>query len=63
MKKQHPLVKDSCVYNLFAVVCHHGHINTGHYTCFTQSRQGEWFKFDDSKVSVASKLEVLSSDA
>ncbi|EPS95951.1 hypothetical protein FOMPIDRAFT_152388 [Fomitopsis schrenkii] len=47
-------------YDLFAVVCHEGQIDNGHYTCFARS-QDEWYRFDDDKVSHSSLRACLSS--
>ncbi|TFY67823.1 hypothetical protein EVJ58_g1380 [Rhodofomes roseus] len=49
-------------YDLFAVVCHEGQINNGHYTCFARS-QDEWYRFDDDKVSHSSLRACLSSQS
>ncbi|KZT73568.1 cysteine proteinase [Daedalea quercina L-15889] len=47
-------------YELFAVVCHEGQINNGHYTCFARS-QDEWYRFDDDKMSHSSLRACLNS--
>ena len=39
-----------------------GKMDAGHYICYCQ-RDGQWFKFDDSKVTVASEKTVLDADA
>ncbi|CDK28600.1 unnamed protein product [Kuraishia capsulata CBS 1993] len=46
-------------YELFAVVCHIGSVNTGHYICYVKSREGKWFKFDDAVVTLVPSEEVL----
>lgn len=49
-------------YDLNAVVVHHGKMNAGHYICFCR-RDEQWFKFDDSKVTLASEAQVLQAEA
>ncbi|KAI9787723.1 MAG: hypothetical protein M1839_000254 [Geoglossum umbratile] len=50
------------MYDLLGVIVHMGTIDTGHYISF--AREGhQWFRFDDSKVTLASEQEVLSADA
>ncbi|KAK9366325.1 hypothetical protein V1509DRAFT_569010 [Lipomyces kononenkoae] len=55
--------KKSYIYELFGVVCHHGKINTGHYTCSMKNREGLWFNFDDAMVTLSSEKQVLKSNA
>ncbi|KAI1760921.1 ubiquitin carboxyl-terminal hydrolase [Hypoxylon sp. FL1150] len=63
-----PEVKDSqelsrsCTYDLLSVVEHVGEIDTGHYV--TYSRVGDqWFSFNDHRVELAKKSDVLGSQA
>jgi ubiquitin carboxyl-terminal hydrolase 22/27/51 len=49
-------------YDLSCVVVHVGTIDAGHYICYCR-RDDQWFKFDDSKVTLASEAQVLSSEA
>ena len=67
----------SCTFDLLSVVVHVGEIDTGHYvsycrvgdqvrfffsvrwTCYTNTRQ--WFAFNDHKVELAQKSDVLNS--
>jgi len=52
----------SCTYDLLSVVEHVGEIDTGHYV--TYCRVGEqWFSFNDHKVELAKKSDVLGSRA
>lgn len=51
------------VYELFAMVHHHGLVNTGHYIALIKSSSGQWLKFDDSVVSYASQEEVKNTKA
>ncbi|RDX57434.1 cysteine proteinase [Lentinus brumalis] len=49
-------------YDLFAVVCHEGGIDNGHYTCFARS-QDEWYRYDDDKVTHSTLSACLNSQA
>ncbi|KAK8013367.1 Ubiquitin carboxyl-terminal hydrolase [Apiospora marii] len=52
----------SCTYDLMSVVVHVGEIDTGHYVSYC--RVGEqWFAFNDHRVELATKSEVLSAKA
>lgn len=45
----------SSLYNLYAVVVHLDIINaafSGHYVCYVKIFNGEWFRIDDSTVSL-----------
>ncbi|SZF03945.1 unnamed protein product [Blumeria hordei] len=51
-----------CTYELQSVVVHVGELKKGHYVSY--SRVGnQWFKFNDHKVTLAMKSEVLSAEA
>ena len=49
-------------YDLSTVVVHTGKIDGGHYYCYAR-RDDQWFKFDDSKVTLASEAQVLEAEA
>jgi ubiquitin carboxyl-terminal hydrolase 22/27/51 len=49
-------------FDLSTVVVHHGKINAGHYICYCR-RDDQWFKFDDSKVTLATEAQVLDAEA
>ncbi|KAI0342806.1 cysteine proteinase [Trametopsis cervina] len=49
-------------YDLFAVVCHEGSIDNGHYTCFTR-HQDEWYRYDDDKVTHSTLGACLASQS
>ncbi|ODV82430.1 cysteine proteinase [Suhomyces tanzawaensis NRRL Y-17324] len=51
------------VYELFALVCHIGSVNTGHYIVLIKNGAGQWFKFDDSVITLVSQDEVTTSNA
>ncbi|KAI0464451.1 hypothetical protein LJB42_002066 [Komagataella kurtzmanii] len=50
-------------YQLFAIVIHIGSVNTGHYICIIKNRDGNWFKFDDSRITLVSQDYVSKSNA
>lgn len=50
-------------YELFAVVCHIGSVNTGHYVVVVKNNEGQWFKFDDSMVTLMAAEQVLQLKA
>lgn len=49
-------------YDLFCVVCHQGHIDNGHYTCYSRY-QDEWYHFDDDKITPSTLGACLKSQA
>lgn len=51
------------IYELFTVVSHIGSVNTGHYIVIVKTGDGQWFKFDDSVVSLISQEEVMKTNA
>lgn len=51
------------VYELFAIVNHVGLVNTGHYIALVKNSTGQWFKFDDSVISLISHEEVQATNA
>lgn len=39
-------------YDLTAVICHHGTVGGGHYTCYAKHEPtGNWFEYDDQSVT------------
>ncbi|KAH8415967.1 hypothetical protein KR222_005425, partial [Zaprionus bogoriensis] len=39
-------------YNLCSVICHHGTVGGGHYTCYARNTlNGRWYEFDDQFVT------------
>ncbi|CDQ75171.1 ubiquitin carboxyl-terminal hydrolase 2 isoform X1 [Oncorhynchus mykiss] len=54
----------NAVYNLYAVSNHSGTTMGGHYTAYCRNpTSGEWYTFNDSRVSPMSSSQVRSSDA
>ena len=53
----------STVYDLYGVVNHFGSLNGGHYTAFGKGIDGNWYNYNDSSVSNASKKELTSPAA
>jgi hypothetical protein len=51
------------VYDLYAVTNHFGSLNGGHYTAYGKNINGEWYNFNDSSVSNASRERIQSSAA
>ncbi|KAG8487800.1 hypothetical protein CXB51_018629 [Gossypium anomalum] len=57
---------DTNVYKLYAVVVHLDMLNAsffGHYICYTQDYNGNWYRIDDCKVMRVELAEVLSQVA
>ncbi|KAK3941177.1 putative ubiquitin carboxyl-terminal hydrolase 8 [Diplogelasinospora grovesii] len=52
----------SCTYDLLSVVVHVGEIDTGHYVSYCRVGD-QWFAFNDHKVELASKSDVLGARA
>eukprot|EP00756_Hemistasia_phaeocysticola_P036752 Hpha_TRINITY_DN16658_c3_g10::TRINITY_DN16658_c3_g10_i1::g.183494::m.183494/K11838/USP7, UBP15; ubiquitin carboxyl-terminal hydrolase 7 len=51
-------VEKSCrgeLYRLFAVLVHSGEVSGGHYYAYVRSADGQWNRFDDEKVTRASR--------
>ncbi|XP_056138647.1 ubiquitin carboxyl-terminal hydrolase 3 [Lampris incognitus] len=54
---------ESCLYDLAAVVVHHGSgIGSGHYTAYG-SHQGHWYHFNDSTVTLTDEHTVRKAKA
>lgn len=49
-------------YELHSVIVHDGKIEGGHYISFSREKN-DWFKFDDSKVTLATEAQVLDAQA
>lgn len=54
----------SHVYDLFAVLVHHGHsVHSGHYVCYVKAANDLWHLCDDSRVAPVSERQVLGQQA
>lgn len=54
---------DSCLYDLAAIVVHHGSgVGSGHYTAYG-CNEGRWYHFNDSTVTVVSEEAVSKAKA
>lgn len=52
------------MYDLTAVICHHGTVGGGHYTSFAKHEfTGKWFEFDDQLVTEVSAEVVQNCEA
>ena len=49
-------------YDLLTVVVHEGTLTSGHYTNFSRWR-GQWYRYDDDKVTRVSASQVLDARA
>lgn len=50
-------------YTLFAVSCHSGGTGGGHYTANTLNANGNWYNFDDTRVTQISPESVVTKQA
>ena len=56
--------KESYIYDLFAVANHSGGLHGGHYYAYCKnSKEGEWFEFNDSNVNIIETKKIVSSNA
>lgn len=54
---------ESWEYQLHGVLVHSGDLNAGHYYAFLKpNKDGWWYKYDDDKVTKATKREVLEEN-
>lgn len=52
-----------CFYEIFAMICHVGSVNTGHYITVIKSGTGQWLKFDDCVITLLKPTEVAHLNA
>ena len=59
-----PKTEEKYIYDLFAVANHIGGLHGGHYFAYCKNyRDGEWYEFNDSNVSIIEKKKVVSNNA
>lgn len=52
------------IYDLTAVICHHGTVGGGHYTSYAKHEPtGKWFEFDDQLVTQVNAESVQNCEA
>ncbi|KAH8400876.1 hypothetical protein KR009_001608 [Drosophila setifemur] len=52
------------LYNLSSVICHHGTVGGGHYTCYARNAlNGRWYNFDDQFVTEVTPETVATCQA
>uniref|UniRef100_A0A1A9WNC7 ubiquitinyl hydrolase 1 n=1 Tax=Glossina brevipalpis TaxID=37001 RepID=A0A1A9WNC7_9MUSC len=52
------------LYNLVSVICHHGTVGGGHYTCFARNALTDrWYEFDDYNVKEVTADDVRNCQA
>ncbi|XP_049579272.1 ubiquitin carboxyl-terminal hydrolase 3 [Syngnathus scovelli] len=57
------LLAESCLYDLAAIVVHHGSgVGSGHYTAYG-SHEGRWYHFNDSTVTLANEETLRKAKA
>lgn len=53
-----------CTFDLTAVICHHGTVGGGHYTCMARHpRNGRWYEYDDQMVTQVAEETVSACEA
>lgn len=56
--------RENAIYDLYAVSNHYGGLSGGHYTAFAKNPlTGQWYDFNDSRVSPASEKEIVAGAA
>ena len=55
--------KYSSEYNLYAVGCHIGSSESGHYIAYCKNLNNRWYKFNDEIVTEVEEKEVITNDA
>lgn len=51
------------LYELFALIIHSGSVNTGHYIVIVKNQFNQWFKFDDSIITLVDETEIETTNA
>ncbi|KAJ5078786.1 ubiquitin carboxyl-terminal hydrolase [Anaeramoeba ignava] len=52
---------ENFLYEIYAVLNHHGTSFNGHYTCYCKGDEGKWFHFDDEKVNYVNEESIITS--
>ncbi|XP_026102691.1 ubiquitin carboxyl-terminal hydrolase 11-like isoform X1 [Carassius auratus] len=64
LKKSVNSTEPPCRYDLIAVSNHYGGLRDGHYTSYARNKDnGQWYYFDDSKVTYATEEQIVTSAA
>ncbi|XP_016401990.1 ubiquitin carboxyl-terminal hydrolase 11-like [Sinocyclocheilus rhinocerous] len=64
LKKTVNSTEPPCRYDLIAVSNHYGGLRDGHYTSYARNKDnGQWYYFDDSKVTYAREEQIVTSAA
>uniref|UniRef100_A0A673LU52 Ubiquitin carboxyl-terminal hydrolase n=1 Tax=Sinocyclocheilus rhinocerous TaxID=307959 RepID=A0A673LU52_9TELE len=62
LKKTVNSTEPPCRYDLIAVSNHYGGLRDGHYTSYARNKDnGQWYYFDDSKVTYAREEQITSA--
>ena len=51
------------IFNLYAVSNHDGNCNFGHYYAYIKNLDGNWYKFNDERVTLLNKNNIVSQSA
>lgn len=51
-----------CNYELFSVLVHNGHANSGHYLVYIKNKDNKWYCYNDSNVTQVSKEEAIDNN-
>ncbi|TRY72839.1 hypothetical protein DNTS_009529, partial [Danionella cerebrum] len=64
LKKTVTSSEPPCRYDLISVSNHYGGLRDGHYTSYARNKDnGQWYHFDDSKVTYAREEQIVTSAA
>lgn len=64
LKKTVNSTEPPCPYDLISVSNHYGGLRDGHYTSYARNKDnGQWYYFDDSKVTYAREEQIVTSAA
>ncbi|XP_065104209.1 ubiquitin carboxyl-terminal hydrolase 11 isoform X2 [Paramisgurnus dabryanus] len=64
LKKTSNSAEPPCTYDLISVSNHYGGLRDGHYTSYARNKDnGQWYYFDDSKVTYAREEQIVTNAA